>query len=90
MEFRDRDPREKGDPTVYRLCERYPSLFGTGNPKPFNRVGDNGSVGGQTLVGLIKILELIEVCDQEGIPVKCWPFDGMDIAFPLITTATMC
>ncbi len=78
----DRDPREKGDPTVYRLCERYPSLFGTGNPKPFNRVGDNGSVGGQTLVGLIKILELIEVCDQEGIPVKCWPFDGMDITSP--------
>jgi len=75
----DRDPREKGDPTVYRLCERYPSIFGSGNPKPFNRVGDNGSVGGQTLVGLIKIMELIEICDAEVIPLKCWPFDGLDI-----------
>ena len=43
----DRDPRQKGDPAVYRLCERYPGIFGTGNPKPFNRVGDNGSVGGR-------------------------------------------
>jgi hypothetical protein len=75
----DRDPRSKGDATLYRLCERYPSIFGTGSPKPFNRVGDNGSVGGQTVVGLLKILELIDICDIEGIPLKCWPFDGIDI-----------
>jgi len=75
----DRNPREKGDPAVYRLCERYPGIFGTGNPKPLNRVGDNGSVGGQTLVGLVKIMELIEMCDHEGIPLKCWPYDGIDI-----------
>ncbi len=73
-----RDPRS-GCQTKWRLCEQYPSIFRTGSPKPFNRVGDNGSVGGQTCVGLSKILELIEICDQKCIPLRCWPFDGTDI-----------
>ena len=30
----NRDPRGSGDPTMYRLTERYPSIFGTGNLSP--------------------------------------------------------
>jgi len=76
------DPRKGEVETVTRLTERCENRFGTGNPKPFNRVGDNGSVGGQTLVGLIKLRELLEMCKIEGMPVKCWPFDGLDINSP--------
>ena len=74
------DPRKGEVETVTRLTERCGCIFGSGNPKPFNRVGDNGSVGGQTLMGLIKLRELLEICKIEGIPVKCWPFDGIDIS----------
>jgi hypothetical protein len=74
------DPRKGEVETVTRLTERCKSRFGTGNPKPFNRVGDNGTVGGQTLMGLIKLRKLLKMCDAEGIPVKCWPFDGLDIS----------
>lgn len=76
----DSDPRKGEVETVTRLAERCNSIFGTGKPKPFNRVGDNGSVGGQTIMGLIKLRELLEICKTEGIPVKCWPFDGLDIS----------
>ncbi|NLD50349.1 MAG: hypothetical protein GX660_24685 [Clostridiaceae bacterium] len=75
----DSDPRKGEVETVTRLTERCDSIFGSGKPKPFNRVGDNGSVGGQTIMGLIKLRELLNVCKTEGIPVKCWPFDGLDI-----------
>ena len=27
----------------------------------------------------MKLWELLDICDQEGIPLKCWPFDGIDI-----------
>jgi len=76
----DSDPRRGDMETVTRLTERCDSIFGSGKPKPFNRVGDNGSVGGQTMMGLIKLLELLEICRTVGIPVKCWPFDGLDIS----------
>lgn len=68
----DSYPRKGEVETVTRLTERCNSIFGTGKPKPFNRVGDNGSVGGQTVMGLIKLRELLEICKTEGIPVKCW------------------
>lgn len=74
------DPRRGEANTVTRLTERCDSIFGRGNPKPFNRVGDPGTVGGQTIMGLIKLHELLEKCQTEGIPVKCWPFDGLDIS----------
>jgi len=76
----DSDPRRGEVETVTRLTERCDSLFGSGKPKPFNRVGDNGSVGGQTIMGLIKLRELLDICKTDGIPVKCWPFDGLDIS----------
>lgn len=72
-------PRGKDD-TVTRLTERCASGSGKRNPMPFNRVGDNGSVGGQTLVGLVKLHQLLKLCKTEGIPVRCWPFDGLDIS----------
>gem|GEM_PF-942363 len=74
-----RDPRKGEADTLSRLTERCKSISGRGNPKPFNRVGDNGSVGGQTIMGLIKLRELLNKCQAEGISVKCWPFDGLDI-----------
>jgi hypothetical protein len=67
------NPRNR-DNSVYRLTERC-----GGAPKALNRVGDNGSVGGQTLVGLIAIHELLDRAAKAKIPVRCWPFDGLDI-----------
>lgn len=75
-----RDPRKGEADTVSRLTERSKSISGRGNPKLFNRVGDPGTVGGQTIMGLIKIRELLKKCQTNGIPVKCWPFDGLDIS----------
>lgn len=68
------------DPTVWRLTEL--SDCGNGSrAKPLARVGDNGTVGGQSLVGMRKLLELLDACDREGIPVLVWPFDrGFDIS----------
>lgn len=31
-------------------------------------------------MGLMKLRELLKICKTEGIPVKCWPFDGLDIS----------
>jgi hypothetical protein len=50
-----------------------------GLPKPFNRIGDNGTVGGQTLVGLVAIQKILTRCEAERIPIKVWPFDGLSI-----------
>lgn len=74
------DPRAGETNTVLRLTERCDGILGRGNPKPFNRVADNGTVGGQTIMGLMKLRELLEVCASKGIPLKCWPFDGLDIS----------
>jgi hypothetical protein len=79
------NPRAAKDPSIYRLTEQCQSKFGRGRPKPFNRVGDNGSVGGQTLVGLGKLHELMVACEQLGIPLRCWPMDGLDIGGPKYT-----
>lgn len=73
------DPRTGEVETVIRLTERCESMFGSGKPKPYNRVGDNGTVGGQTIMGLIKLREILATCHTDGIPLKCWPFDGLDI-----------
>lgn len=63
-------PRPKGDPTERRLTERSTGF-------PLCRVGDNGSVGGQSIVGIPRLLTLLDDCEREGVPVKVWPFDGL-------------
>lgn len=73
------DPRRGAEDTVRRLTERCARQSGSGNPLPFNRVGDPGTVGGQTIMGLVKLRELLLKCQSEDISVKCWPFDGLDI-----------
>lgn len=44
------------------------------------RAGDNGTVGGQTLVALLAIKTLLKKCEARGIKVAVWPFDGLSIA----------
>jgi hypothetical protein len=77
-EVPQRNPRS-GDRACYRLTERCRSDSGTGAPKAFNRVGDNGTVGGQSLVGMLAIRRLLAQCADLRIPVAVWPFDGLSI-----------
>ena len=81
-----RDPR-KGDDSAYRLTELCKSESGIGAAKPFNRVGDNGTVGGQSLVGMIALSDLLRRCEKEGVPVAVWPFDGLTITGPAYADA---
>lgn len=67
------------DRTLYRLTERCGAHSGRGTPKAFNRIGDNGTVGGQTLLGLLQIESLLRLCEAEGIRVAVWPFDGLSL-----------
>jgi hypothetical protein len=67
------------DPTTYRLTELSQGVKRGCLPKPLNRVGDNGTVGGQTLVGLVLLHELLFECQRMNIPLAVWPFDGLDI-----------
>ena len=73
-----RNPRRE-DGSVYRLTELCRPISGSAAPKALNRVGDNGAVGGQTIVGLIAIHDLLRQAEDKGISVRCWPFDGLDI-----------
>jgi hypothetical protein len=75
------DPR-RGDDSTYRLTELCQSESGIGAAKPFNRVGDNGTVGGQSLVGMAALADLLRRCKGEGVPVAVWPFDGLMITDP--------
>ena len=72
------NPRN-GDGTCYRLTELRRPSSGTGTPKPFNRVGDNGTVGGQSLVGILAIRALLGLCAVRNVRVVVWPFDGLSI-----------
>ena len=77
------DPRRgEADECSYRLTDRCRSQSGRGNPKPFNRLGDPGTVGGQSLLGMIRIREVVERCAKERIQLRFWPFDGLDISDP--------
>jgi hypothetical protein len=67
------------DRTLYRLTERCGAHSGRGTPKAFNRIGDNGTVGGQTLLGLLQVESLLRQCKAEGIRVAVWPFDGLSL-----------
>jgi hypothetical protein len=72
------NPREK-DPSTYRLTELRRSTSGAGAPKAFNRVGDTGTVGGQSLVGMLALNDLLARCARDGVKVAAWPFDGLSI-----------
>lgn len=69
-------PRQTG---LMRLTETAQPVGNRATPKPFCRLGDNGSVGGQTLHGLRHLHDLLEACKANRLPVKVWPFDGLDI-----------
>lgn len=66
------DPRGAEDPTVRRITER-------GMGFPLGRIGDNGSVGGQSIVGIPHLLALMDACARGGISLQMWPFDGLDL-----------
>ena len=80
------DPRNDSKAS-YRLTEMCRSSSRAGAPKAFNRLGDNGTVGGQSLVGLMAINSLLSRCRTEGIPVAVWPFDGLSITEPAYADA---
>lgn len=67
------------DQSLYRLTERRHPHSGRGTPKAFNRIGDNGTVGGQTLLGLLQVERLLRRCEADGIRVAVWPFDGLSL-----------
>lgn len=65
-----KNPRPKNDASQRRLCEERGGLrFG------FSRLGDPGSVGGQTIVGLARVLAML----QENANIQVWPFDGLSL-----------
>jgi hypothetical protein len=75
------NPRSDGA-SLHRLTELCMPASGRGAPKTFNRVGDPGTVGGQTLHGLESILRLLTQCEEAGVRVAVWPFDGLSLSDP--------
>lgn len=71
-----------GNSGVFRLTERCRGVGGPATPKPLSRVGDNGSVGNQSCCGMAHLLEVLQACEQEKVPVAVWPMDGLDIQSP--------
>jgi len=76
------NPRSRADSGFSRITDTRPSSFGRGSPMPFSRVGDNGSVGGQSLWGISMLRQLMARCDRDGIRLRCWPFDGLSLTLP--------
>lgn len=78
------NPRAKiGNPGVFRLTELCRGIDGLATPKPLSRLGDNGSVGNQSCCGMGHLLEVLQACEQEMVPVAVWPMDGLDIQAPV-------
>ena len=75
-----RNPRGRATEAYSRVTETRRSSLGRASPMPFGRLGDKGSVGGQALWGLTMIRQLIARCDREGVPLRCWPFDGLALS----------
>ena len=75
-----RNPRVATVGAFSRVTDTRRSSFGRGSPMPFSRVGDNGSVGGQSLWGLTMLLRLMALCERDGILLRCWPFDGLAVS----------
>jgi hypothetical protein len=74
------NPRVSEPNTCYRITDTCRSTFRKCSPKPLNRVGDRGYVGGQSLWGLTMLRKLMARCERDGILLRCWPFDGLDVA----------
>ena len=64
---------------VLRLTELCRGAGAPASPKPLSRLGDNGSVGNQSCCGMGHLLELLQACEQENVPLAVWPMDGLDI-----------
>jgi len=69
----DRPPR----PDEFRLTEK--ALQPHYRPMPLCRIGDNGSVGGQSLVGMSYLMRLLALCEDQLVSIQAWPFDGLAI-----------
>jgi hypothetical protein len=67
-----RSPRPD-DPHKFRITEQ----LDASTPFPFARIGDSGAVGGQTIVGIPNIIDLLE--SEVGSTIFAWPFDGLDL-----------
>src|SRR5687768_784982 len=75
------DPRrEDSGNAAARLTDVCCHESGRGRPKLFNRLGDRGSVGGQSLFGMRSLGELMHSSEEYGIKLRVWPFDGVNIA----------
>ncbi|HEX7065464.1 MAG TPA: hypothetical protein VF199_10410 [Bacillales bacterium] len=55
---------------VEERCPRMKTVF---------QLGGAGSVGLQSLFGMFYLHQLLLFCDEAGIQLHCWPFDGMEI-----------
>jgi len=75
------DPRASGS-EAWRLTDRCKNVSGRGSPMPFNRLGDPGTVGGQSLFGMRKLREVMTACKQVDVRLRFWPFDGLDLSGP--------
>lgn len=84
------DPRRDEPPercTRFRLCEKRRPESARGSPKPLNRVGDLGSVGGQSLLGWVELLQLVEGAAAAGVKLRIWPLEGLDLGDPVFADA---
>ncbi len=79
----DKNPRATTDHSgVFRLTEVCRGVGSPSTPKPLSRLGDNGSVGNQSCCGMGHLLEVLQACEQEKVPVAVWPMAGLDIQSP--------
>lgn len=68
-----------GNSGVFRLTELCRGTVAQASPKPLSRLGDNGSVGNQSCCGMGHLLEVLQGCEQDGVPAAVWPMDGLDL-----------
>jgi hypothetical protein len=78
------DPRGESH-CAYRKTEELLKQYKK-KPFPFNQIGDNGSVGGQSIVGIPNLIKLLEH-PEVGSSVRIWPFDGFEV---LIDKSHLC
>ncbi len=64
-------PYTKAPFKEYRLTERRELGF-----KPIFKVGGQGSVGLQSICGIPYLFNIRATCEQQKVPLHCWPFDG--------------
>lgn len=67
------------DGTAYELKERRLAEERLRRLKPAYQLGGIGSVGQQSLFGMLHLRELLLTCRKEGIPVFVWPQDGVEV-----------